>query len=84
MNGRNDGRIGIDTHGYDEPPDEAELSLEQEAEVDEMIDQVESLLKRIEKITGCQPSINGYRNHEEQRAADRLTEQRMKREANAK
>lgn len=56
-------RIGIDTHGYDEPPDEPELSPEDEERLSEIEQEIADLVKEYTQIVDGWPTIEGYLHH---------------------
>lgn len=53
-------RIGIDTHGLDEPPDAEELSQEQEDRLSQIEQQIADLVGEYEKISGLLPYIHDF------------------------
>jgi hypothetical protein len=55
-----DDRIGIDTHGYDNPPDERDLSPDEEMELDFIEEQISDLVDKYHSIVNSWPHISGY------------------------
>ena len=70
-------RIGIDTHGYDEPPDVPEPTQSELDEMSDIEEQINELVGKYQKIAGWHPDIHGYYTLEE---AGRLL-RRMERKA---
>ena len=54
-------RIGIDTHGYNEPPDEPEMPQETIEALNEIEDQITELVNKFHALSGEYPLIWGYK-----------------------
>jgi hypothetical protein len=53
-------RIGIDTHGLADPPDEPEWTDEDNAHLDDIENQIGTLIAEYKNLTGGWPVIFGY------------------------
>ena len=58
-------RIGIDTHGRDEPPDEPEPTMAELDRMEAIEQQIADLISDFRKICGLDPDIPGYTENNE-------------------
>lgn len=53
--------IGIDTHGYDQPPDTRDFTPDEESRIETIESQIADLVNEYRDLTGTHPHISGYR-----------------------